>query len=598
VRIPDERIEEVRAATDVVELIGGFVALKKSGKTWKGLCPFHTEKTPSFHVSPERGMYHCFGCGKGGNAIGFLMEHEGLGFLDAVRLLADRAGITLPRPGRAAAAEADEHEMTVRANRAALDWFRSNLAHPEIGLRAREYVAARGLTARSVDVFAVGFAPAGWDGLIRHLVRRGFEPPDLERAGLVTRSERSAGFYDRFRERIMFPILGPTGQPIAFGGRVLDQGEPKYLNSPETPVFRKGRGLFGLYTNRAAIRESGHVILVEGYTDLIALHQAGVENVVAPLGTAFTPEQARLLIRHAPQVTLLYDGDAAGRAAALRTLPHLLAAGIATRVALLPGGVDPDEFVRREGADAVRRIVGDAPGWVAHVASDSASAGREAQARRMADLIATVPDALAAGIHAAEAAAILGVSEELLKSEVAARARRAAARDARAETRPLGPEPATDAAGAGVLDAERQLLSLLVRAPELAALVAARLAPEHFEHEGHRRLAAVLLAPEQGPGAIDPHRLIQDFRDDGSARAIITRALTDPEEEQDSDRLANDFVVKIVRSRLKREFQRVQEELRRAQILRDEEATMRLARDVEEIKRAECDLLSGARIRS
>lgn len=595
-RIPDEKIEEIRAATDIVELIGGFVALKKTGKSWKGLCPFHTEKTPSFHVLPDRGIYHCFGCSRGGNAYSFLMEHEGLGFLDAVRFLADRAGLDLPKPGRAGAAESDAQDATVRANRLALEWFRANLADAARGRGAREYLTKRGIAADVIEAFAIGYAAPGWDGLLTHLVRQGFEPPALERAGLVVRSERSSGFYDRFRDRVIFPILGPTGQAIAFGGRVLAEGEPKYLNSPETPIFRKGRGLFGLYANRAGIREAGEAVLVEGYTDLIALHVAGIRNVVAPLGTAFTAEQAKLLANHARRVTLLYDGDAAGRSAALRALPSLLAAGVSVRIALLPDGIDPDDFARAHGADGVQQVLAKASGWVAHVAADAAGLGREEQARRVVEMACAVTDPITLGVHIAEAAARLTLPEATIRQGIAARRARVegAAIAAAPTPRPADRRPAAPASPAFRI--ERALLVLLLREPHLLPEVERHIAAREFEDAENQRLATALYAAASGGAAPDAHTLLYQFSEEPRISRIITEALATQEDGVSLQGSVRDHVIKILEWRFDARVREIQEAVRMAQGQDDLTLATKLLADQETLKLERAELRSRVRI--
>jgi len=592
-RLPDEKIEEIRAATDIVELIGGFVSLKKAGKNWKGLCPFHTERTPSFHVMQDRGIFHCFGCGRGGNAYSFMMEHEGLGFLDAVRFLAERAGIALPKPGRGGDAESDAQDTTVRANRAALEWFRAALADDARGRAARDYLAARGISRDAIETFSIGCAPPGWDGLLSHLVRLGFEPAALERAGLVVRSERSGGYYDRFRERVIFPILGPTGQAIAFGGRILADGEPKYLNSPETPVFRKGRGLFGLYVNRTGIREAGEAILVEGYTDLIALHMIGIRNAVAPLGTAFTPEQGKLLSNHARRVTLLYDGDAAGRAAAQRALPSLLAAGVSVRITLLPNGSDPDEFARASGAAAVSDLLGRAAGWIPHVASETAALGREEQARRVVELLSFVSDPLALGVQLSDAAAALTLPEETLRQALASRRGRTESEALASPRRSALPAAAPASA---LHKIERELLVLLLREPHLTPEVARHIAADEYEDEDNAKLATALYAASDSGGVADAHSVLYRFAGDPRLTRIITEAFAAPEEGAPPEVLAKDRIVKILRCRLEKIRHELSEDLRRAQGRQDADAQVRLVSEIAENKRAWQELQSVVQI--
>jgi DNA primase len=598
VRLPDEIIEEIRASTDIVDLVGGFVSLRKAGKSWKGLCPFHTEKTPSFHVTPDRGIFHCFGCGRGGNVYAFLMEHEGLSFLEAVRFLADRAGIALPKPSADGTRGEDAvRETTLRATRAALDWFRKGLADRARGARAREYLAGRGIGADAIEAFAIGYAPPEWDGLLKHLARSGFAPEALERAGLIVRRERGGGFYDRFRDRIIFPIQGPTGQPIAFGGRILGEGEPKYLNSPETPIFRKGRGLFGLYANRGAIRDAGHAVLVEGYTDLIGLYSVGVRNTVAPLGTAFTEEQAKILSNHTRLVVLLYDADDAGRAAALRTIPSLLSAGIAVRVGALPEGADPDDFARREGSDAARAVVDGAPGWVHAVMEATSREGREAQARRIVELLGRVSDGLTLGILLREASAALGLSEDLLRRET--EARRLQSPDAPA--RPIavdGGAGARPAGADGAHRAERALLALCLREPLLVPLVAQHIGPDDFADAAHRRLAHALLGSPDREPLTELHALLARFREEPSIQGLVTEALGASEEEERKELKARDYVLRLLRRRMERTWERTREELRRAQERRDVEAERRLLKDLETQKQASQELVQSVRIPS
>jgi DNA primase len=615
VRIPDEKIEEIRFATDIVELIGGFVALKKAGKSWKGLCPFHTEKTPSFHVDAERGVYHCFGCSRGGDAIDFLMEREGHSFIEAVRFLAERAGIALPRPTADGTGAPDVRETVMRVNQAAHEWFRRVLRDTGRGAAARAYLASRAIGPEAIETFGIGCAPTGWDGLLTHLVRAGHDPELLERAGLVARRERGGGFYDRFRDRVIFPIFGATGQPIAFGGRILGEGEPKYLNSPETPVFRKGRGLFGLHTNRAAVRDAGWAVLVEGYTDLIALFDVGVRNAVAPLGTALTEEQARLLAHHVRSVVLLYDGDDAGQAAALRALPALLAAGLSVRVARLPAGVDPDDFARRSGAAAVREVLDAAPGWIAHVVAAASDEGREAQAHRVVALLALVEDSLTRAVLATEASAALGLPEALLRSEAAARGPRGAAAPeasrggvaAAAVGGARAPRPAESGAGQrrgasvpeadGAHRAERGLLSLCLREPLLVPLVARHVRAGDFADPTLGRLAGELFNACAAGAATDvAHRLLNRFRDDAAMRGLITESLAPREDGAPGDRLAQDYVKKILTRRLGLEMKRQLEELRKAQDRRDEDAQLRLHRDYNDTKQTFQQIVNDLRI--
>jgi DNA primase len=363
-RIPQAFIDEVLARTDLTAVVGASVRLKKSGRGFLGLCPFHQEKTPSFSVNPERGFYYCFGCHASGTAITFLMEHERLDFPEAIADLASRVGLTVPREGDAGgteAAAAGQARRLYARNHEAMEHFRRCLKeHPEARL-AVDYLKGRGLTGLIARDFALGFAPPGWDLLARSLGTTADARTELCQAGLLIQRE-DGSHYDRFRERVMFPIRDLRGRVAGFGGRVLGQGEPKYLNSPETPIFHKGRELYGLYEARQA-GASSTWLLVEGYMDVIALAQHGVAHVVATLGTACTTQHLERLFRQGEEIVCCFDGDDAGRRAAWRALEHalpLLGAGRYLSFLFLPRGDDPDSLVRREGpeafTDAGRRV--------------------------------------------------------------------------------------------------------------------------------------------------------------------------------------------------------------------------------------------------
>jgi DNA primase len=362
-RIPQHFIDELVARTDIVEVIGSRVQLKRAGREYKACCPFHDEKTPSFTVSADKQFYHCFGCGVHGTVLGFVMDYDHLGFVEAVEELAERAGLEVPREGGAASPAHPHDEVYLALERAAL-YFRQSLAGDA---RAREYVQRRGLDSGSVQRFGIGYAPNRWDGLLDRYGTTDDERQVLLRAGLVIERHsdaptpngqspaRERGHYDRFRDRIMFPIRDVRGRTIGFGGRVLDQGEPKYLNSPETELFHKGRELYGLYEARQATRSLQRLLVVEGYMDVVSLHQAGVTYAVATLGTATTPEHLQRIFRLVGEVVFCFDGDRAGRAAAWRALENAVAEvkqGRQVRFLFLPEGHDPDTLVREEGAAA------------------------------------------------------------------------------------------------------------------------------------------------------------------------------------------------------------------------------------------------------
>jgi DNA primase len=369
--IKQEVIEQVRTQTDIVQLIGGYVPLKKAGRYYKGLCPFHSERTPSFHVNPERQTYHCFGCGVGGTAINFVMVTEKLEFPEAVRFLAKKLGITVE-----AEKSSGKNQALYGVCEQVCQFFEQQLPKTPA---AAAYVERRGLSAETVRRFRLGFAPAG--NLLRgQAKRRGWSEGLLVQAGLLRTIEGQGpggggrgteGLVDWFHGRLMFPIFSLSGKVIAFGGRVLDDSEPKYLNSPETAIFRKGESLYGIFQAKGYIREE-IPILVEGNFDMLSLVNAGINQVVAPLGTAFTPSQAQLLRRYNPRITVCFDGDQAGRKAARRVIEILLAAGIEPQIALLPDGTDPDAYVRQHGKEKLVELLAQGQDWV-----EFALAGRD-----------------------------------------------------------------------------------------------------------------------------------------------------------------------------------------------------------------------------
>ncbi|MFD0870587.1 DNA primase [Chlamydia abortus] len=358
-RIPEEVIEAVLKHHDIADVVGKYVKLTKQGHYLKGLCPFHSEKTPSFTVTPERQTYYCFGCHAGGNSINFLMEMESYSFVEAVRHMAEEANIpiTWDTPTGEETEKQKEASAMLTAHELAAKWYHYILLNTEQGKHALEYLRSRGLSDKWLDFFQIGYAPAMKDKLFQFLLKRELPQTLLEKAGLIVERSDGSGFVDRFRDRIIFPIHDYKGRVIAFAGRALGDLQPKYLNSPETPLFNKSRQLFNLHHARPAIRKSGHAVLFEGYMDVIKAWEAGVVNGMATMGTALTQEHALALRRLADRVVICYDGDRAGQTAAYKSLPILEKAGLQVRVAYIPDGADPDEYITARGADKFRSEV-------------------------------------------------------------------------------------------------------------------------------------------------------------------------------------------------------------------------------------------------
>jgi DNA primase len=367
--IPEEIINQIRERVDIADVVANYVALSRTGQNLKGLCPFHSEKTPSFTVSPSRQIFHCFGCGAGGNVFTFVMKLEGTSFPDTVRELGQRAGITVPAVSSGlGSSDTLQRERLERLHQSAMKWFQRNLWETESGQHAQRYLEERGLQRSTIESFGLGVSLPTWDGLIRALIHEQYSVTDIASSGLVVTKEQSgrrvtdaSGYYDRFRGRLMFPIIDLRKRVIGFGGRVMGEGEPKYLNSPETTLFNKGRTLYAFDRARDAAGRESRLVIVEGYFDAIALHQAGIANVAATLGTALTPDHLTIIRRFAKKVVLLFDPDAAGVRAALRTLDLFVDSGLGVTVISLPGGHDPDTYVREHGSDAFRVLQDRAP---------------------------------------------------------------------------------------------------------------------------------------------------------------------------------------------------------------------------------------------
>jgi DNA primase len=367
--IPEEIINQIRERVDIADIVANYVALSRTGQNLKGLCPFHSEKSPSFTVSPSRQIFHCFGCGAGGNVFTFVMKLEGTSFPDTVRELAQRAGIAVPAFSSGhGSADTSQRERLERLHQSAMKWFQRNLWDTEPGQHAQKYLEERGIQRSTIERFGLGVSLPTWDGLIRALVEEQYSVADIASSGLAVAKEQSgrratdaSGYYDRFRGRLMFPITDLRKHVIGFGGRVMGEGEPKYLNSPETPLFNKGRTLYAFDHARDAAGRDCRLVIVEGYFDAIALHQAGIMNVAATLGTALTSDHLTIIRRFARKVVLLFDPDPAGVRAALRTLDLFVGSGLGVTVISLPGDHDPDAFVRAHGADAFRELQEKAP---------------------------------------------------------------------------------------------------------------------------------------------------------------------------------------------------------------------------------------------
>ena len=455
-------VDRVRSAVDVVALISESVPLKRAGRKFRGLCPFHAEKTPSFYLDDEKGLFYCFGCQTGGDVFKFVMLRENVEFLEAARLLARRAGIPIPEQR---AGQRSERESILAAHRDAASYFHEILKNGDEGAAARRYLRGRGITGETVERLQMGFAPDSWDGLRDHLLRRGYDVEHLVSGGLLSRKEGRSSTFDRFRGRVLFPIRNLSSEVVGFGGRVIGDGEPKYLNSSDTPVYNKRETLYGLDVTRGAIRDTGEALVVEGYFDFASLLQAGIGNAVATLGTSFTEQQAALLRRFADRVVMNYDPDAAGATATRRSIDLLISLGFSVRVLRIASGQDPDEFVRAAGGEAYRALVAQAPRHFDYLL-ECAIAGRDTMDRELKSrvvreilpIIAKVPDRVERSGCINTMAERLAIDDALLLAEI----RDALLKEARPRVPGVRPP-----APARFTTAEGRLVRALVESAEL-----------------------------------------------------------------------------------------------------------------------------------
>lgn len=438
---PDTFLQEVAERNDIVDVVGSYVRLtKRSGSNQFGLCPFHSEKTPSFSVSADKQIYHCFGCGKGGGVINFVMEIENLSFPEAVEFLAKRAG--MPIPEQENSQESKKRQRMLGLNRDAAKFFYSCLSIPE-GRRALEYMAARQLHPVTAKNFGLGYAPDTWDSLLKAMEALGYRGSELFEAGLV-RKGKNGGYYDTFRSRLMFPVIDVRGDVIGFSGRILGDGEPKYMNSPETTVFNKSRNLFGM--NLAKKSKSGYIILAEGNIDVVMMHQAGFDSAVASLGTSLTPEQARLISRYSNEVIIAYDSDGAGKKAAQRAIGLLEKLDVRVRVLSMSGAKDPDEYIKLKGADAFRNLIERSENHIDYrlqTVVDKYDLNAPAQKveflKEASELVARLPGSFERQVYAMRVAEMTGVAPDAILQDIERR-RKKLTRSAQRDAAKLSPE--------------------------------------------------------------------------------------------------------------------------------------------------------------
>ena len=547
----DELIEEVRSRNDIVDVIGGYVRLQKKGSTYFGLCPFHNEKTGSFSVSPNKQMYYCFGCGAGGNVFTFLMQYENYTFGEAMQVLADRAGIELPKQEMTSAQrrEADKRTRLLEINKEAARYFYSLLRNPR-GANAYNYFKQRELSDETMQKFGLGYSDQYSDDLYRYLRKKGYDDQILKESGLVTIDEVRGG-HDKFWNRAMFPIMDVHNKVIGFGGRVMGEGEPKYLNSPETKIFDKSRNLYGLNFARSSRKEQ--ILLCEGYMDVIALHQAGFDNAVASLGTALTSGHANLLKRYTKEVYLTYDSDGAGVKAALRAIPILKEVGITTKVINMRPYKDPDEFIKALGADAYQQRIDQAEN------SFMFEVRIEEQKHDMQD-----PEDKTA-FYNEIARKLLGFPEELERNnyiEAVAAKYQIGFDNLRRLVNQLGnkagivKEQTPLKSGIhenkkkedGMKQSQKLLLTWLIEHTGLFQIIRPFVTPEDFTEDLYRRVAEVLFAQFEEDGSVNPAKIISMFDNEEEQREVaglFNAHIHEVETKSDMEKAVRETIIRI-----------------------------------------------------
>ncbi len=556
---PERFIEELISRSDIVDVVSSYVALtKRSGSSMFGLCPFHNEKTPSFSVSADKQIYHCFGCGKGGGVINFIMEIENLSYPDAVYFLAKRAGLTVPEDDRPDPNRGRRARM-LELNRDAARFFYDMLSRPE-GAAAVEYINRRGLTKKMVTSFGLGAAPDSWTNLTDAMMKKGYTAKELTDAGLakVSRNGRG-GVYDMFRNRLMFPVIDVRGSVIGFSGRILGDGEPKYLNSPDTLVFNKSRNLFAL--NLAKKSKLGMLILAEGNIDVVSLHQAGFDCAVASLGTSLTSEQARLMTRYTQEAIIAYDSDGAGIKAAQRAIGILESVGLKVRVLRIPGAKDPDEFIQKNGADAFRLILDKSENYIDYqllILKDKydlkTDDGRVAFLSEATELIAGLKNSAEREIYGTKAAEYAGVTKDgfLLdvRRAVKSKGYRAKKQAERRELMPRGRQ-----SGSAIryereesAPAEEGVLGILTAYPDMEPMTA-QLSPEDFSSDFSRKAFSIIRRRIRDGKSVEIPMLQEELEPDEISR--LTLIASRPENRSNSEKAMADYIDKIKESKIK-----------------------------------------------
>jgi len=584
-RIPDEIIQKVKNENDVVDIVSEVVRLKRSGRNYMGLCPFHKEKTPSFSVSPDKQIYKCFGCGETGNVFTFLMKYRNMDFIEAVKYLADRANIAIEYDDDKTRAFEQEKNRLYKLNVEAARFFYSNLVKSK---KAQEYFRARGISVSTMKRFGLGFAPDSWHSLHNALKAKGYTELDMLNLGLIIKSEKG-NMYDRFRNRVIFPVFDYSGRVIGFGGRVLDDSKPKYLNSPESLIFQKGVNLYGL--NFALKNNKDRTfIIVEGYMDCISLHQYGITNVVASLGTALTERQAKLLRRYADKIIMSYDADGAGQAATIRGMEVLRKEGLDVRILTIPSGKDPDEFIRANGKEAFLRLIDNALPLLDYKIKKAAEGVNFNDSEEVIKYIKKVTDVLAElnpvekDVYIKKISQDTGIKEQAIYDLLKGQLNNGSDEANSMNTIPsfgqkLYVEPAH-------IKAERNLLKLMSINDECCKYIIENLSKDMFIMEGHKKIFDLIVEGKNNE-VTDLNKYVEDRCDDAesSKEWVEISDLELIEDDYENKQLIIDYIDEIKRYQLENSKKQIIEKIRECEAKGMIEESLKLAQELIEIKR-------------
>lgn len=565
-RIPEQILENILNRINIVEIISEYIPLKRAGRNFRAICPFHHEKTPSFMVSGDRQIYHCFGCGAGGNAFAFLMQHERIDFLEAVEVLAKRSGVDIPKTEKQDAHSVSLVTQIYKVNELTADYYEANL-HSNSHLKVREYLLKRGIAFETMKLFKLGFATDDWDGLINHLRAKGVPLSLMEKAGLVI-PKNGGGYYDRFRNRIIFPILDIKSRVLGFGARVLGDTLPKYINSPETLVYVKGRNLYGLNLTKDSIRQNDCVVIVEGYMDFIALYQNNLSFAVASSGTALTLEQVRFIKRYTHNAIMVYDGDASGQSAMLRTLDIFIEEEINVRVVALPDGLDPDSFVRKNGMESFKALISEAESLFDYKLrmlkkryNLKEIEGKAMISTEMLPSLNKFKNAILKSEYIKRLAQELNVKEEALFAELAK-----INQPVKFSLNDLKKQKAIKE----INPTEKLLVKLMLEERELINYIRDKVEPADFQDERTSRIVSLMFELMEQGRNVEPNTLLSSIGNDEASRIICESAFSPEVSASDREKIVDDCIVRLKNNRSLSKRVHLQEEIKLAQEMGDE----------------------------